>query len=390
MDEYNMELERSTMDTLHYAMEIGKCENQDEYEKLVKEHQNLYRNWEEYIGPKIKEKRLKRTHIAKGCGVTWPTADSFLISIPTHRENVIMLAIMLGMDEAETNDLLVRHAKFQKLYSKHPEDAIWIYMIRHGGSKEPKKLFDKYYACYEAMLQEYLKTDHQNDNPLGTMMADFLIPEGEAQVMLHPEVEPEFREMIAKLLPSFRKGYARLMDYIRGKLFEYDPVEFTINKVKPAEAFRHSDSFLRKYYNVIAELEQRHELPHRMFLVALGIHLRLTTDAINEMLELAGMGPLCPKDRLEGSVAFYLEEVYCEHPSIFKPDDLTVLPSQDALILAESNDELFSAPEETLASYIKRRLEETNIFKIEKKTPAKGKNDKSPDDKYIQELLQML
>lgn len=364
-----------------YGLLVGQCENQAEYEALVAEHQSLYRNWQEFIEPKLKEKKLRYSHIAKGCGVSRPIATSFAIRIPVRRYNAIMLAMMLGMDEEETNDLLVRHARFQKLYPKNPEDAIWIYLIRHGCTKEPKKTFDKYHACYEKLLQESLGKEHGDKLPVDTFVAGREIPAGGVEALQDPEQDLEFQTMIRRLLPSFQKGYARVMDYIDRCLEEVDYLTGDVRRIKPSEAFRNHPSFRRKYSDVIKELRVKHELPSRMFLVALGIHLGMDTDHINELLEMAYMGPLCPKDRLEGSVAFYLEELYCNQPSIFVPGALRVDPIaselRDTFDEGDEDDDIFAAPVECLVDYIKRRLEETDILGVDQ-------------DRSIQELMQLL
>ena len=372
------------MRTDMYGLLVGQCENQAEYEALVAEHQSLYRNWQEFIGPKIKKKGLKYTHIAEGCGVSRPIASAFDTHIPVRRSNVIMLAMMLGMNEAETNDLLARHARFHKLYPKNPEDAIWIYLIRHGCTEEPHKTFKKYKACYDRLLQEYQGSEHTGDIQMTTFYAGCAIPGGGMGVLQDPEKDLEFQSMIIRLLPSFQAGYARLMDYIDRCLSEMDYLTGNVRRIKPSEAFRSHPSFRRKYCDVIKDLRVKHELPSRMFLVALGIHLGMDTDHINEMLEMVYMGPLCPKDKLEGSVAFYLEELYCNQPSIFVPGMLKVDPiaaelrdSFDEDDEDDEDDDLFATPVESLPDYIKRRLEETNILGVD-------------GSKSIQELLQLL
>lgn len=364
-----------------YGLLVGQCENQAEYEALVAEHQSLYRNWQEFIVPKITKKGLKYTRIAKGCGVSRPIASAFDTHIPVRRSNVIMLAMMLGMDEEEINDLLVRYARFQKLYPKNPEDAIWIYLIRHGCTDEPYKTFNRYKACYERLLQEHLGRAHTGEIQMDTFYAGRAIPGGDMDVLRDPEKDQEFQTMILKLLPSFQVGYAKLMDYIERCLSEVDYLTGNVRRIKPSEAFRNHPTFRRKYRDVIKELRVKHELPSRMFLVALGIHLGMDTDHINEMLEMAYMGPLCPKDRLEGSVAFYLEELYCNQPSIFVPGMLQVDPMsselRDSFDEDDEDDDIFAVPVESLPDYIKRRLEETNILGVD-------------GSKSIQELLQLL
>ncbi len=92
------------------------------------------------------------------------------------------------------------------------------------------------------------------------------------------------------------------------------------------------------------------------------------------------MGKLCPKDRLEGSIVFYLEELYCQFSSFFNPHQLCIesdfelkdySPEYDQKakysikkqgIFPDINLDIGCYPDEHLSEYIKRRIEETNIF----------------------------
>jgi hypothetical protein len=64
-------------------------------------------------------------------------------------------------------------------------------------------------------------------------------------------------------------------------------------------------------------------MPDRAFLIALGLRLNMNLDKLNHMLvDLAGMGPMCPKDRVESAIIFLLEELNCNFPSFFySPDE---------------------------------------------------------------------
>lgn len=367
------------MESEIFNLLIGQCSNQEEYEALVQKNQFLYQGWNDFIMPKIQEKGLKYSRIAAGCGVTRPSAKSFTTSIPARRSNVIMLAMMLGMTVEQTDEMLMRWAKFQRLYPKHPEDAIWIYLLRRGGSMEPRKVFDDYYAYFIKAREKYIE-EQRSDAALDTFLAGKEIPVTDKNVSMDPETDLEFQKMIDRLLPSFMRGYEKLMNRIDELMSTWDEVDFRVRKRKASEVFRGNESFLRKYRKVINDLRKNHELPSRMFLIALGIHLGQDSDSLNNLLEMAGMGPLCPKDRLEGSIAFYLEELYCEMPMTFNPDALQIDPThyelRDSWEMGQA-DPLFAAPNESLADYIKRRLMETNIFEKD-------------ENKSIQEMLQML
>ena len=106
------------MDTQRYELILSQCESKEEYEQLVREHQDLYVDWRSYLRPLLRERRITYKSIAEGCEVSEASARSFLRKIPAKRENVIMLAMLMRLTVAQTNEMLTRWAKFQKLYAR--------------------------------------------------------------------------------------------------------------------------------------------------------------------------------------------------------------------------------------------------------------------------------
>lgn len=334
-----------------YELEIVRCENQNEFEQLVKNHQSLYSDWSAYIRPLLTKKGLTAAAIAEGCGVSQSTASGFARKIPSKRESVIMLAAMMGLSVDETNTMLTRWAKFQRLYSKHPSDAIWVYILNRGGTQSPAADFEGYFKTYKSILKSYRADKAAAAPVLNTHEA--------LGLMLSAQDDAAFAAHIRSLIPSFEVGYQKLIDYI-DEIFER--TDESINTL-----FEFNEACRNRYYTRMRNLRRNHEIPSREYLIAFGIHLRLSTEDINHLLELAGMGPLCPKDRLESAILFYLEELFCQFPSMFyRPDELEC---GDGLLDADENDsisaqielDIFGLPKEDFSEYVRRRLEETNI-----------------------------
>ena len=53
-----------------YGFKIGQCENQEEYEALVKENEALYAGWREHVLPMLRANDLNARKIAAGCGIS--------------------------------------------------------------------------------------------------------------------------------------------------------------------------------------------------------------------------------------------------------------------------------------------------------------------------------
>lgn len=407
------------LETKIYALKIGQCESKNEYEQLVRDHQKLYVGWKEYITPLLHAKKLTSKQVAKGCNISLSCAAKFARMIPAKRENVIMLAMMLGLSVQDTNYMLMRWAKFQKLYSRNPEDAIWIYLLERGGSMKPYKLFHEYYAKYLELYQAYLADMDKKQQFMTTDVAfhhivDYAHRSSESTEQSNSaERDIKFIAMIKSLLPSFESGYQKLISYLESMFYDTGEEDDVIlgledcnakrhkQKNTPNTVFQNNRGWLDLYYRKIRELEKKRRIPSRAFLICLGLHFTMDSDQINALLNLAGMGPLCPKDHLEGSVIFYLEELYCQFPAFFfQPEYLRVdsfynqledysNPSENRASGAKTQSthgvtipdyiklDIDDFPEETLSDYIKRRIEETNIFDED-------------EDKKVKRFLEML
>lgn len=390
-----------------YLREIGQCENKEEYEILVNENKALYVGWKEFITPLLRKNRLTAKKVSHGCNISLSSASSFNRMIPSKRENVIMLCMMLRMSVEETNSVLMRWAKFQKLYSKHPEDAIWIYLIEKGCSSTPASTFKDYWDQYIIISDNYRKQPSvhnvlDTDIALGKVIK-FADSPGNANAASSAVNDVKFKTMMEELMPSFEQGYQKLMRLIDSYFMDEDRL-LGLNELKedhrsqkdtPNTLFRNDKKWLDLYYRKIRDLEKRHSIPSRSFLIALGLRLSLDTDQLNQLLEYAGMGTLCPKDRLEGSIVFYLEELYCQFPSFFNPHQLHIDPEYELMNYSPEYDkkaeksptnkgvfpdvklDIDYLPDENLSEYIKRRIEETNIFEKD-------------DAKAVQKFLELL
>lgn len=382
------------MNTSCFENQLADCYNQREYEALVMENAGLFLGWEDHIQKLLDnapDGKITNQRLADGCGVSLNCAARFRHEIPAKRKSVIMIAAILRLSVTETNELLMRWAKYQRLYAKHPADAIWIYILRNGGSNYPKALFDAYWKVYEELLKE-----EQPEAPAGSFETK-LVEQDLMAVRCRsgavPEEDKAFRAMMRRNLPAYRDGYRKLIDYIDGqyvRLCDGQAGRLTIEekdelrenlKVTPRGMFRDSKHYLVIYYNRMRKLKRNHVVPERSFLISLGIRLAMSTDQINYMLELAGMAPLCAKDRLESALIFYLEELYMHFPSFFRNNPLEddadaeplrdITPAEMAALGEDAPslrfDSFTESPSEKMTEYIKRRLEETNVFQADEK-----------------------
>lgn len=370
------------LDTPSYELLLTQCESRIEYETLTMKHREMFVSWKDHIGPMLSHHMLTYKMIAEGCDVSLGTARSFAKKIPARRESVIMLAMMMGLSVAQTDHLLTRWARYHKLYSRNPSDAIWIYLLNRGGSLTPRKLFRQYYEVYDRLKKEYI--ENADEASLDTQVAFVRLTSAQED---RPGDE-EFACRIRSLLPSFRDGYRKLLDYIDEffvDIEEEDDCRLGLEhsgghrRNTPNTVFQ-DNTWRDAYYRKIRSLSMEQIMPSRSFLIALGLRLSMNISQMNKLLDLAGMGHLCPKDHIEGMIVFLLEELECLFPSYFH-EHKTLNEAYDLMDYTAQYDEqrvkedpeavVFEIPDivrdhednpaESLYDYVQRYAQETDL-----------------------------
>lgn len=325
---------------------ITQCESQSEFEQLVNEQPHLFEdNWGDHFRElALTEYDLTPKDVAQACDISFSKAKSFFRKVPAKRIDVILLAMRMGMTVEQTNDLLVNWAKYHRLYAKNPLDVICIYLLVVGCTKEPAKMFAAYLEQYYKLQRQF--KDQASGTQEDTSIVHGMVVRKADGATLDPASDMNFFYLMRSLIPQFSRSYAKLVSFIdsfftyleeedqeaihnRDLLEERKKTRHTgrrggtsrleqLNKrYSPNECFGSDLAYRRQYYKAISDMQEKHTVPNRLFLVSLGVRLHMTVENINRMLDLAGMGPLCADDRLEAAIVYVLEEVNIQNPSIF-------------------------------------------------------------------------
>lgn len=338
------------MPTQFWTFTIGQCEDKEEFEKLLSDNEEYYEDWSTYISGLLLSRHVSAKNIAEGCNISESTAKRIMKTIPSRRENVIKLACILRLDIEQTDILLTRRASFQRLYPKNADDAIWMYILKNGGSAFPDSDFAEMKAMFLKLCEQTA-----SGKPAGSMTE---VATGLASSLFAECGDLEqFLFTMYTLIPSFEKGYAKLMEYIERL--------FVMKGASANTLFNDNTNFLKLHY-AQTEALRRHVCPTRTYLLTLGLHLGLTADGINELLETAGMGPICGKDRLEAAIFYLLEELNSVNPdAFFDPSDSFPLFESGMEMPELANDSRFfdgvEVDEDTVSAYIRHKLTEMNI-----------------------------
>lgn len=379
MSEHKNDADIQQMDTYTLESMLANVRNLEEYEAIMQQARSQNEIWKEEITALMMETDLTRDRFAKlvaeGCNVSRATSYSLASKAPAKRENVLGIAILTGRTIDQTNEMLREWAGFSGLYARNADDMIWYYLVVHGANLHPYALFQAYHAVYQKLFQAYQArpaAERQqldatmvnaafaqlNRPPLRTMLAEQILEDAPADGALTVEGAADdavFADIVDRLLPLMQGAYERLFARLKALCY-CDPEE---------AQYWDSEKFLGTYQRSMERFRREQVLPKRSFLIALGIHLGLTVRGINDLLELANMGELNPKDKLECGVIFSIEAAYSRYPYVFHPD---VKGEEDWLFGggAQKAAAQLSMPglgdySESLNEYIKRRLEEDGL-----------------------------
>lgn len=289
--------------TRFFAQKIGRCESQQEFEQLVEENISYFKSWEEHINSLMKEKGLNVNIISERCGLSESTARRYLKEIPPKRKYVIEFAVLLKLSYLQTNNLLTRWAKYERLNAKNIEDAIWIFIINRKNCENPEEAFNELKERFDLLIDEI-----DNYYSCKLSIREKAVPVGTRQMeskILSAQTIIEFENVMGELAEGFKTRNQRLLDYINNL------VNSCGNSAN--ELFSEDVKFRNHHYQQLRNLENN-KSTDRMYLITLGLKLNCTSDGINDLLEVAGMSPLCSKDKLESAIYFYLEDLYCKCP----------------------------------------------------------------------------
>ena len=111
--------------TMAFRDILERCEDNENFLKLMEEHQDAMTVWADVFAYWMEEKNGTIAALAAYCKVTRNTARQWKQKIPTKREQVVGIGMYWGFQLEQINRLLTRNAKYPALYGNKPEDGIF-------------------------------------------------------------------------------------------------------------------------------------------------------------------------------------------------------------------------------------------------------------------------
>ncbi len=289
-------------DTELFYDRIARCEDIDELRAILNRNSDYYSDWKSFINAVVDVNKLSYEKLAVLCGCSKNTAKKWCREgkLPQNREAFIKIALGLGLDLDQTNEFLQRYGKYPKLYAKNMEDAILIFVINH-----PDYSIDPY-EYYKQLKEDCLKLLKLNRNlspkreNAGGISTEYLHNE-----IMNKRTRNEFQELVLQNREAFESSYDKLINYIN--LF----ISSKNDNIHEFVKYKNLSPVFEKF---LSNLKNHGEVPNRTKLIALGIHLNMSLEQLNEMLSLVGMENVCAKDRVECAVIYAVESAYLNNP----------------------------------------------------------------------------
>lgn len=293
--------------------EISKCEDIDDIHMLMDKYSDYFVSWKNFINYMLDSSGCTYTEFAELCGMSRNTIISWCEKgqIPRSRKQFIQIGFAVRMNLNEMNGFLQRYGKYPKLNPKSIDDAVTIFALSNGLNFQQSVGLKRHFS---SVLCDILnRRRHGSGDYLRCLATEQFESE-----LLSVSTIMEFEAFVEQNVEAFADCYTKLLDFIDSYV--------AINTTNADGKCGTLNSFLGECINdpatvasfntMISKLRRYGTIPSRISLIALGIHMRMTADDINTMLNLSGMERLCSRDKLESLIIFAAENAVIQNPGI--------------------------------------------------------------------------
>ncbi len=287
--------------------DVVRCEDIDDVFRLLKENESLMTDWKSFICSLLENSGSSYRGFAARCGMSSNTIASWCErgQLPRSREQFLRVAFAAGMNVDETNSFLRRYGKYPRLYPKNIEDSIWIFALRREMTWKEASALREYFEHYMHDLHDLKR---------GSAFLDTCVVEGE---LLKAETVEQLEKFITENAEAFSDTYHKLLDFIDSYVAM---VSVEDGKTRTLNAYLserlENKAIASTFSSMISRLRRHGAVPSRTKLIALGILLGMPPEHLNQMLDMAGMEPLCARDRLESLIIYATESAVIMSPGI--------------------------------------------------------------------------
>lgn len=302
---------------------FASCEGIDDLLELMDKSRNLYTEWSEYIKNILDCSGLSYQRFGDRCGVSKTSVMKWCNqgSLPQNRRTFVLIGLAVNMNVDEVNFLLQRYGKLPKLYAKNVEDAIYLYVISHRDCCGEFESVSDYVQYLHERFVSAVISRYSNDsrNAVGEEST-----EGLQKKIFNLRDDRDFEDFVTANIDVFLSATTKLIEYIDSYIMASISASDPQCKKPSLHGFIEQKNLNACFEHIILKMRNRRIIPQRERLIALGVHMNMTLDEINTMLDLAYMEHLCAKDKVECVIIYAIESAYLENP-IFELENAMLL-----------------------------------------------------------------
>ncbi len=280
--------------------------------------------WKEKIQEIIADNGYTRTEMAALCGVSRTAVSKWCAgSLPSSRDDFIRIGFAARYDLTDMNFFLQRYGKYPALYAKSLEDSVYMFVLNS------RSFPHTYEFCQEILFG--IKESMKASSGRGAGEANTVQLSEE---LLRLESVDQLITFVTENAEAYQKAYAKFYAYVKAFIManNIDPIT---NEVYSLDSLATAQNWSSSMRQCVSAIRQKKWFPLRRKVIALGLHLNMTTEQINEMLQLAQMEALCPKNLAESAIIFAVDDA--DLNDLICCDGGTELCDHVRIILAELN-----------------------------------------------------
>lgn len=261
--------------------------------KIIPEVKTLKECWASEFKEILRKSGYTKTKFAQKCRVSRMSVNNWCKGvIPKSRETFLIIGMVVNYNLEEVNQLLQRYGRYPALYSKSLEDCICIFVLSNQLEKDK---IESYFYILNKIKDNIIRNEEMELYDVVTVQFDEKLSE--------VQDESALEQFINENIAAFANTYNRLYAYIKMHInSNYPKHASSIFDMAQAQGW---SSSLRQ---CVSKIYQNKWYPTRNKIISLGLHLSMDHSQIDEMLELAHMGPLSTENILERVIIFIVDD----------------------------------------------------------------------------------
>ena len=253
--------------------------------------------WTNKINTIVCENGYTKEEFARLCQVSRTAVSKWCNgSLPSSRDDFIRIGFAAHYTLVEMNAFLQRYGKFPALYPRSLEDSVYIFILN---SADYPRTFE--FCCQTiTSIKDVMDEAEQGKKPI--------LDTGELKKQLLDIKSLEnLKAFIEEHAVEYQNAYKKFYAYVKAFLIANN-INYADGKAYNVHSLANSQGWTSSLRQCVSAIRQNKWFPLRRKVIALGLHLNMTVEQINEMLSYAQMETLCAKNPVESAIIFAVED----------------------------------------------------------------------------------